>query len=104
MKMHVKKNDKVIVISGDDKGTISEVLAVSPKKGKVIVKGVNMVKKHQKASRNNMKSEIIEMEAPINASNVMLWDEKAEKAVRPSYKYDENGAKIRFNKKTDKAL
>lgn len=104
MKLHVKKNDKVVVISGDDKGKISEVLAVSPKKGKVIVKGVNMVKKHMKASRTNMKSGIIEMEAPIHASNVMLYSEKTKKAVRPSYKYDENGAKIRYNKANDEAL
>lgn len=100
--MHVKKNDKVVVISGDDKGKVSEVLAVSPKEGRVIVKGVNMVKKHQKATRNNMKPGIIEMEAPINASNVMLYDEKTKKAFRPSYKYDENGAKVRFNKKNSK--
>lgn len=97
MKMHVKKNDKVVVISGADKGSKGEILAVYPKTGKVIVKGVNIVKKHQKATRNNMKSAIIEMEAPIDASNVMLFDEKRNMAFRPSYKYDENGAKVRFN-------
>ena len=96
--MKIKKNDKVVVISGNSKGTISEVLAVSPKNDKVIVKGVNMVKKHLKASKNNMKSEIVEMEAPIHASNVMLYDEKTRKAYRPSFKFDDNGAKIRFNK------
>lgn len=95
--MKIKKNDKVVVISGAYKNVKSEVLAVSPKDNKVIVKGVNIVKKHKKASRGNMKSEIVEMEAPIHASNVMLWDEDRKMAFRPSYKIDENGAKIRFN-------
>ena len=55
MKMHVRKNDKVVVISGNDKGVKSEILAVNPKKGTVLVKDVNIVTKHMKASKSTMK-------------------------------------------------
>ena len=63
MKVHVRKNDTVVVISGKDKGKTGEVLKVYPKTGKVLVKGVNIVKKHQKATRNQAESAIIEKEA-----------------------------------------
>ena len=76
MKVHVRKNDTVVVISGKDKGKTGEVLRVIPKTGKVVVKGVNLVKKHQKPNRQNMQGGIIEMEAAINSSKVMLFCEK----------------------------
>ena len=76
MKVHVKKNDTVIVISGKDKGKTGEVLKVYPKTGKVLVQGVNIVKKHQKASRTQAESAIIEREAAINSSKVMLFCKK----------------------------
>lgn len=104
MKMHVKKNDKVVVISGNDKGVKSEILAVHPKKGTVLVKDVNIVTKHLKASKNSVKSEIVKMEAPINSSKVMLWCEKCSKAVRPSYRFREDGAKERYCKACDSEL
>lgn len=104
MKMHVRKNDKVVVISGNDKGVKSEILAVHPKKGTVLVKDVNIVTKHLKASKNSAKSEIIKMEAPINSSKVMLWCEKCQKAVRPSYRFREDGAKVRYCKSCDSEL
>ena len=63
--MHVRKKDTVMVISGKDKGKIGEVLAVYPKTGKVIVKGVNIVTKHQKPSKQNMQGGIIHREAAI---------------------------------------
>lgn len=96
--MHVRKNDKVVVISGNDKNKQGEVVAVDPKKGRVIVKGLNMVTKHMKANKNSMKSEIIQTEAPMDASNVMLWCDKCNKGVRPSYKYAEDGSKVRYCK------
>ncbi|PKK39672.1 LSU ribosomal protein L24p (L26e) [Clostridiaceae bacterium JG1575] len=104
MKVHVRKNDKVVVISGNDKGKKSEVLAVNPKKGTVLVKDVNMVSKHLKASKNALRSEIVKREAPIHASKVMLWCEKCGKAVRPSYRFQEDGAKIRYCKACDSEI
>lgn len=79
MKVHVRKNDTVVVISGKDKGKTGEVLRVIPKTGKVVVKGVNLVKKHQKPNRQNMQGGIIEMEAAINSSKVMLFCEKCKR-------------------------
>lgn len=79
MKVHVRKNDTVVVISGKDKGKTGEVLRVIPKTGKVVVKGVNLVKKHQKPNRQNMQGGIIEMEAAINSSKVMLFCENAKR-------------------------
>ena len=84
MKVHVRKNDTVVVISGKDKGKTGEVLRVIPKTGKVVVKGVNLVKKHQKPNRQNMQGGIIEMEAAINSSKVMLYCTKCKKATRIS--------------------
>ena len=82
MKVHVRKNDTVIVISGKDKGKTGEVLKVSPKTGKVLVQGVNIVKKHQKANKAQMESAIIEKEAAINSSKVMLYCTKCKNATR----------------------
>lgn len=95
MKMHVKKNDKVIVISGEDKGTIGNVIAAFPKEGKVVVKGVNMVKKHLKPRSAQQQGGIIDQEAPIFASKVMLYCDKCKKGVRYRTKVLEDGTKVR---------
>ena len=87
MKVHVRKNDKVVVISGKDKGKIGEVLKVNPKKGTVVVKDVNVVKKHQKPNRENMQGGIVEREAAINSAKVMLYCEKCKKATRIAINY-----------------
>ena len=99
MKVHVRKNDTVVVISGKDKGKTGEVLKVYPKTGKVLVKGVNIVKKHQKATRNQAESAIIEKEAAIYSSKVMLYCAKCKSATRISNKLLEDGAKVRVCKK-----
>ena len=99
MKIHVKKNDTVVVISGKDKGKTGEVLKAYTKTGKVLVKGVNIVKKHQKATRNQAESAIIEREAAINSSKVMLYCTKCKSATRISTKLLEDGAKVRVCKK-----
>ncbi|MFA6158728.1 MAG: 50S ribosomal protein L24 [Candidatus Paceibacterota bacterium] len=70
--MHVKKGDKVIVLAGKDKGATGEVVRSFPKLGKVVVSGVNKVKKHQRPTRSGQKGQIIEKEMPLNASNVKL--------------------------------
>ena len=99
MKVHVKKNDTVVVISGKDKGKTGEVLKVYPKTGKVLVQGVNIVKKHKKANKTQAESAIIEMEAAMNSSKVMLYCTKCKNATRISNKLLEDGAKVRVCKK-----
>lgn len=88
-----------MVISGKDKGKTGEVLKVYPKTGKVLVQGVNIVKKHKKASKAQAESAIIEMEAAINSSKVMLYCTKCKNATRISNKLLEDGAKVRVCKK-----
>ena len=99
MKVHVKKNDTVVVISGKDKGKTGEVLKVYPKTGKVLVAGVNMVKKHQKPSRTNAQGGIIEREGAVFSSKVMLYCTKCKNATRISSKILEDGTKVRVCKK-----
>ena len=99
MKLHVRKNDTVVVVSGKDKGKTGEVLKVSPKTGKVIVNGVNIVKKHQKPTRANAQGGIIEREGAIFSSKVMLYCTKCKNATRISNKLLEDGTKVRACKK-----
>ncbi len=98
-KIHVKKNDQVVVISGKDKGTAGKVLKVQPETGRVFVEGANMVKKHQKARSQNEPSGIIEREGSIDASNVKLVCPKCGKATRVAYVVNEDGSKDRVCKK-----
>ena len=93
--MKIKKDDMVIVIAGKDKDKTGKVL--SAKEGKVIVEGVNVVKKHTKPNQMNQNGGIVEKEAAIDVSNVMLFDGK--EATRVGYKI-ENGKKVRVSKKT----
>ena len=99
MKVHVKKNDKVLVISGKDKGKIADIIKVYPKTGKVLVQGVNIIKKHQKATKTQAESAIIEREAAINSAKVMLYCKKCKSATRISNKLLEDGSKVRVCKK-----
>ena len=98
--MKIKTGDTVKVISGHYKGTVSEVKAVDPKNNKVIVEGVNMIKKSLKPSQQNPEGGIIEKEAPIDASNVMLYDKKAKAESRVGFKVNEKGEKKRVFKKS----
>lgn len=97
-KLHVKRGDTVVVISGKDKDKKGEVLVAMPKEGKVIVKGVNIVTKHQKPNARNREGGIIHQEAPIHASNVMLYCKNCNKPTRIAHKILENGAKVRVCK------
>lgn len=83
--MHVKKGDKVMVISGKDKGKTGTILAAFPKKDRVIVEGVNVVKKHSKPSQANPQGGIFDKEAPIHVSNVMVVDPKTNEPTRIGY-------------------
>ena len=96
----IKKGDTVKVITGKYKGTEGKVISV--KEGKVIVEGVNIVKKHQKPSQANQTGGIVEVEAPIHVSNVMFVDPTTGKATRTGFKV-ENGEKVRVPKGRNKA-
>ena len=98
--MKIKKGDKVQVITGAYKGTVAEVTRVIPKENKVVVEGVNIIKKHMKPTQIDPDGKIIEKEAPIHVSNVMIYDSKAKKAGRVGYK-EVNGKKKKKKKKTD---
>ena len=101
--LSVKKGDTVVVLAGKDKGKTGNILAVSPKTNRVIVQNVNVVKKHKKARSAQQKSEIISMEAPINASNVMVICSACNDATRVAKK-EVNGKMVRVCKKCGASL
>ncbi len=101
--MHVKKGDKVMVISGKDKGKTGVILASFPKKDRVLVEGVNIVKKHTKPSQVNPQGGIISQEAPIHVSNVMPIDPKTGVPTRVGYQVVD-GKKVRVAKKSGEIL
>ncbi|SEK91477.1 LSU ribosomal protein L24P [Carnobacterium iners] len=101
--MYIKSGDKVKVITGKDKGKEGIILKAFPKKDQVIVESINMVKKHQKPSQLNPQGGIIEMEAPVHVSNVMLIDASTGEPTRVGYKV-EDGKKVRISKKTGEVL
>jgi len=101
--MHVKKGDKVMVISGKDKGKAGVILAAFPKQSRVLVEGVNIVKKHSKPNQLNPQGGIISQEAPIHVSNVMPIDPKSGEPTRVGYKV-EDGKKVRVAKKSGEVL
>ncbi|MDQ0209279.1 large subunit ribosomal protein L24 [Alkalicoccobacillus murimartini] len=101
--MHVKKGDTVIVIAGKDKGKQGVVLEAFPKKSRVLVEGVNLVKKHAKPSQDNPQGGILNQEAAIHSSNVMHIDPKSGERTRVGFK-EENGKKVRVAKRSGEAL
>ena len=96
--MNIKKNDKVIVLSGRDKGKTGEVLSADPKGGKVVVQGVSVATKHQKARKQGQESAIIKVETPIYACKVMVVCPKCNKPTRVAHKVNESGKKVRVCK------
>jgi large subunit ribosomal protein L24 len=102
-KLNLKKGDYVVVISGEDKGKKGHVLRAYPKTGRVIVEKVNLIKKHAKPSQRNPQGGIITKEAPINASNVMLFNEKLNTVSKPVIQVRE-GNRIRVCKKSGDEL
>ena len=104
--MRIKKGDTVVVIAGKDKGARGKVINAFPKLGKVIVEGVNRVKKHtrvQTTQRGAKTGGIVTQEAPIDVSNVMVVDPDGQ-PTRVGYRVDENGQKIRIARTTGKDL
>ena len=93
--MKIKKNDNVVVIAGNSKGSTGKVLKVFPKQNRVIIEGVNLRKRHTKPNQANPQGWIIEKESPINVSNIMLLDPKSNEPTRI-------GSKIIMDDKTGK--
>jgi large subunit ribosomal protein L24 len=101
--MRIKKGDLVEVIAGNFKGVRGEVMRVEPGTKRVVVKGVNMVKKHQRpqpGGRSRTQGGIIEFEAPISVSNVMLVDPETDRPTRVGVRRDENGKRVRYAKRS----
>ncbi len=101
--MFIKTGDKVRVISGKDKGKEGTVTKTIASKDRVIVQGINKVKKHTKASQTNPNGGIVDAEAPIHVSNVMLIDPSTNKPTKVGFKV-ENGKKVRYAKKSNKSI
>ena len=103
-KLHVKKGDQVIVITGKDKGKKGRILEAYPAEGRVLIEGVNIVKRHTRPNPANPQGGIIEKEAPINASNVMIADPKTGAPTRVGKKILADGTKVRYAKKSGEVL
>ena len=99
--MKIKKNDNVVVIAGKDKGKISKILRAFPKADLVIVEGVNMRKKHERARKSNTKGQIVEKAMPVHVSNVMLLEGK--KGVRAGKKMIGEKS-VRISRKSGKEI
>ncbi|MBZ5855697.1 50S ribosomal protein L24 [Flavihumibacter profundi] len=104
-KYNIKKGDSVVVITGDDKDLKKprKVLEVIVDKGRVLVEGVNIITKHTKPSAQNTKGGIVKKEAPINISNIMLWDAKAGAATKVKRTRQE-GKLVRVSKKSGEVI
>jgi large subunit ribosomal protein L24 len=104
VKMRVSKGDTVRVMRGDDRGKEGKVLRIFPKTGRVLVEGVNIVKKHRKARTADEQSGIIEAPAAMHASNVMLIDAKSGEATRTRARIDADGTKERVGVRTGEPI
>jgi large subunit ribosomal protein L24 len=94
--MNIRKNDTVLVIAGKDRGKKGKVRKALPRNAKVIVEGVNMIKRHSKASGAARQAGIIELEAPLDVSNVMLVCNKCNKPARVGFRFLGDGRKARI--------
>jgi large subunit ribosomal protein L24 len=99
--LRIKKNDMVMVIAGKDKGKTGKVLHIFPENSKAVVENINTVKKAQRPTQQNPKGGLIDIEAPIHLSNLMLVDKKTNKPTRFSVKVLKDGSKTRVGKKGD---
>lgn len=100
----IRKEDEVVVLAGRDRGRRGEVLEVLAD-GRLLVSGLNMLKKHQKGDPNRgQRGGILSREGPIQASNVAIWNAEEERADRVGFRFEEDGAKIRYFKSTGKPV
>ena len=102
-KLHVKKGDTVLVLSGNDKGKQGKVMSVDPKSQRAIVEGIHIISKHTRPNAEHPQGGIIKQEAPIHISNLMVVDKNG-KPSRIGRKKDENGKLVRYSKKTGEII
>jgi large subunit ribosomal protein L24 len=100
MPAKIRRGDRVVVIAGKDRGKRGVVRRVVNKVDRVVVEGVNMVKRHQRARSQNQQSQIIEREAPIHVSNVMLIDPNNDQPTRVTFRHREDGTLVRVGKRS----
>lgn len=103
-KLHIKKDDTVIVLAGEDKGKTGKVLKVLVEKNRAIVEGLNLVSRSTKPSAKNPQGGIIKQEAPIHISNLSLVDPKSGKTTRIAIKKNDDGKKVRIAKKSGEEI
>ncbi len=103
-KLHVKKNDMVMIIAGKNKGKTGKVLRVLADKGRVVVENLNVVKRHTRPARANAEGGIVEKEAPLAASNVLLFCGACNKPTRTGIRILDDGSKARFCKKCNEIV
>lgn len=104
-KFRIKSDDKVMIIAGKDKGKVGKVMDIDKKNNTVLVEKVNMVKRHQKGNPYAQQpGGIVEKEAPIHVSNVMVMDEATAKPTRVGYKFTKDGKKVRYAKKSGEII
>lgn len=103
-KLHVKKGDTVVVLSGEDKGTEGKIIEVIRDKEKVVVEGVNIISKHAKPDAKNPQGGIVKREAAIHVSKVMLVDPASGKPTRTGRKLNADGKLVRYSKKTGEEI
>ena len=103
MAAKIKKGDKVVVITGRDSGKTGEVVEVRPSENRALVRGVNLVKRHQRQTQN-AQGGIITKEAPINLSNIAIADPKDGKPTRVGFKLLADGKKVRFAKRSGETI
>jgi len=102
--VNIRKNDEVVVITGDDQGKRGKVHRAFPKENRLLVEGVNMVKRHMKPRANIRQAGIIEREAPIDISNVMLICTKCSKPTRVGFRVLEDKSRVRVCKKCHEVI
>jgi large subunit ribosomal protein L24 len=104
-RVRVKKGDQVVVVSGKDKGKRGRVIRVSPAESKVLVEGVNMIKRHTRPiPQRNIKGGIVEREAPVHLSNVMVLDPETDRPSRVGVKVLDDGRRVRVSKRSGAIL
>ena len=104
MAARIKRGDRVVVLAGKDRGARGVVRQIIKKHERVVVEGVNMIKRHQKARSANEQSQIVEKEAPIHLSNVMLIDPNTDEPTRVAFQRSADGSAVRVSKNTGEVI
>jgi large subunit ribosomal protein L24 len=102
--MKIRKGDTVKIVSGDDNGRIGKVLKTFPEANRIIVEGVNLIKRHTRPSQKNRKGGIIEKEGSVSVTNVLLYDLRTSVPTRIGYRRLKDGTKVRINKKSGEII